>query len=90
MFPVLLIALHVTTYHFRYAEQYINDDEKSLPRASVILNKDFSYLPPTLIIAAEHDQLRDGCYGNIVHKYHLYRKYLPADITLHSINIIYR
>lgn len=45
-----------------YAEQYISEEDKSLPRASVILSKDFSYLPPTLIIVAEHDQLRDGCY----------------------------
>ncbi|XP_045169982.2 carboxylic ester hydrolase LipN-like [Mercenaria mercenaria] len=45
-----------------YAHQYIKEDDRCLPRASVILNKDFSYLPPTLIIVAEHDQLRDGCY----------------------------
>ena len=42
---------------------YIKEEEKSSPRASVIRQKEFSYLPPTLIIVAELDPLRDGCYG---------------------------
>lgn len=46
-----------------FVEQYIEDADKSNPRASVILNKDFSYLPPTQIIVADLDPLRDGCYA---------------------------
>ncbi|XP_053408255.1 carboxylesterase NlhH-like isoform X2 [Mercenaria mercenaria] len=45
-----------------FVDQYITEADKSNPRASVILNKDFSYLPPTQIIVADLDPLRDGCY----------------------------
>ncbi|XP_060564558.1 ethyl acetate hydrolase-like isoform X1 [Ruditapes philippinarum] len=46
-----------------FTDQYITDEDKNKPRASVILNKDFSYLPPTQIIVADLDPLRDGCYA---------------------------
>lgn len=45
-----------------FMENYISEEEKSTVRASPIRNKDFSQLPPTLMIIAELDPLRDGCY----------------------------
>jgi len=45
-------------------KQYLNSDEdKKSVRASVILHKVFSYLPPTLFVVADLDPLRDGCFG---------------------------
>ena len=41
----------------------MTEEDKLSPRASIILQKEFSHLPPTLIIVAELDPLRDGCFG---------------------------
>ncbi|KAL4217790.1 hypothetical protein ACF0H5_022528 [Mactra antiquata] len=46
-----------------FMEQYITEKDLDDARASVIRNKEFSYLPPTLIIVADLDTLRDGCYA---------------------------
>ena len=47
---------------------YLKEEDKNSPRASVIKQKEFSYLPPTLIIVAELDPLRDGCYGRLLNE----------------------
>ena len=57
------ILLSFSKLYFRFTNQYITEEEKSSPRASVILHPEFSYLPPTLIILAELDPLRDGGLG---------------------------
>jgi len=51
------------TYEWFLAQYGVPESEYGSARASVILNKDFSYLPPTLIIVADLDPLRDGCYA---------------------------
>jgi acetyl esterase len=43
-----------------YINHYLNtDDEKLNPLASPLLAKDFSRLPPALVVTAEYDPLRD-------------------------------
>ena len=59
----IMILLLIFSPLFRFMDLYITEEDKNSPRASVIKNKEFSYLPPTLIIVAELDPLRDGCYG---------------------------
>ncbi|KAH3848254.1 esterase LipI-like [Dreissena polymorpha] len=39
------------------------EEDRNDPRASVLLREDCSNLPPTLIIVAQLDPLRDGCYA---------------------------
>lgn len=46
-----------------YTAQYIKEEEMTSPRCSVIRQKEFHYLPPTIIIVAELDPLRDGCHA---------------------------
>ena len=46
------------------SSHYITEKDYSNPRASPLLTKDFSSAPPTLVIVAELDPLRDGCYCN--------------------------
>ena len=53
---------------FRFMSNYLREEDKNSPRASVIKQKEFSYLPPTLIIVAELDALRDGCYGRLLNE----------------------
>ena len=53
---------------FRFMSNYLREEDKNSPRASVIKQKEFSYLPPTLIIVAELDPLRDGCYGRLLNE----------------------
>ncbi|XP_052765920.1 esterase LipI-like [Mya arenaria] len=45
-----------------FSQMTLREDQKTDPRASVVLNSDFSRLPPTLLVIAELDPLRDGGY----------------------------
>ena len=59
----------------------MTEEDKLSPRASIILQKEFSHLPPTLIIVAELDPLRDGCFGKYQEEleYKHYRSNLVLD-----------
>lgn len=50
-------------FYFRFTEKYIDEKDITNPKASPILQKRFSGLPPALIILAELDQNRDQGYG---------------------------
>lgn len=50
-------------FYFRFTEKYIDEKDITNPKASAILQKKFSGLPPALIILAELDQNRDQGYG---------------------------
>lgn len=54
-------AISRKTLDWMYS-QYITEKDYSNPRASPLLTKDFASAPPTLVIVAELDPLRDGCY----------------------------
>lgn len=74
-----------------YRKHYVNDpSEFFLPQVSPLLSSDFSGLPPTLIISAEFDVLKDEAYtyskkllaaGNKV-KYSCYNGMLHDFVTL--------
>ncbi|KAL4224204.1 hypothetical protein ACF0H5_017657 [Mactra antiquata] len=45
-----------------FSKHYINEEDIDSSKANLMSMTDVSGLPPTLIIVAEHDQLRDGGY----------------------------
>ena len=65
-FLILLGIRETRPIRFRFMSNYLKEEDKASPRASAIKQKDFSYLPPTLIVVAELDPLRDGCYGMLL------------------------
>ncbi|KAK3576758.1 hypothetical protein CHS0354_014571 [Potamilus streckersoni] len=44
-------------------DNYIDENDRSNPRGNLMLQKSYSNLPPALVIVAELDPLRDGCYA---------------------------
>lgn len=58
-------------FYFRFTEKYIDEKDITNPKASAILQKRFSGLPPALIILAELDQNRDQGYGKTGLRYYV-------------------